>query len=81
MTHYNVDYAGLEGEAKLNKALDDIKEYMGVDKFNSLSTDFKANAPDLTLEQFSLFTSLCGVQGYPIQAWYEYIYKRSATLG
>lgn len=74
MTHYTVDYSNLNDDpiSKHNKAIQDIKEYIGDDRFETLTEKFKQMSP--SLEQFELMVSFAGVQGYPVKAWYNYIY-------
>lgn len=74
MTHYNVSYEGLSDIEKHNKAIQDIKDYLGEEKFEQLTKQCKEEYPDLTLEQFRMSVSFAGVQGYPVKAWYNYIY-------
>lgn len=74
MTHYDVDYSEIQDPiAKHNKAIEDIKEYMGEERFANLTNTFK-EYPNLSLEQFTLYCSIAGVQGYPVKAWYNYCY-------
>jgi hypothetical protein len=74
MTHYNISYEGLDPIEKQNKAIADIKEYMGEAKFVDLTSKLRAAYPDCTIEQFTLMVSFAGVQGYPVKAWYNYTY-------
>lgn len=74
MTHYTVDYSNLNDDpiAKHNKAIEDIKEYLGDDRFKTLTEKFKQMSP--SLDQFELMVSFAGVQGYPVKAWFNYCY-------
>lgn len=76
MTHYNVDYSGLDEVAKHNKAIQDIKDYMGEPKFEELTGMFKeVPEPERpNLDKFELLVSFAGIQGYPAKAWYNYCY-------
>lgn len=73
MTSYTVNYEGLDPIAKHNKAIEDIKDYMGSERFEMLTELFK-NEGEMTLGQFEMVVSFAGVQGYPAKAWYNYIY-------
>lgn len=73
MTHYNIDYSGLEPDEKYKKALEDIKDYMGADKFDELTEAFRAEGK-MPEGRFHNYVSLAGVSGYPAVAWYNYIY-------
>lgn len=72
MTHYTISYEGLDPIEKHNKAIADIKEYVGEDRFKDLTARFKEMSP--SLEQFELMVSFAGVQGYPAKAWFNYCY-------
>lgn len=74
MTHYTTNYEGLSEIEKHNKAIEDIKDYMGAEKFEELTKRVKVEYPNWTLEQFRMAVSFAGVQGYPVKAWYNYIY-------
>lgn len=73
MTHYTMSYAGLTDVEKSAKALQDIKDYLGEDKFES-TTEIMRNEM-IPYEQFVMAMSvMAGIQGYPVQAWYEHVY-------
>lgn len=76
MTHYNIDYSGMSDIDKHNKAIADIKDYMGDKRFDMLTELFKEQfaAEQPTLEHFELMCSFSGVGGYPVKAWYNYIW-------
>lgn len=75
MTHYNIDYSKYDDDpiTKHNQAIKDIKEYIGEEKFDNLTQEFKSFSW-MSLEQFGFYVSLAGIQGYPVKAWYNYIY-------
>lgn len=70
--HYEINYNDLEPEVKRLKAIADIKDYMGEAKYYILTEQFKGMS--LTLEQFQLYASLAGIQGYPALAWWHTVY-------
>ncbi len=72
--HYDVDYSKLDPVAKHNKAIQDIKDYMGNQRFRHLTKLFRESADSISPDQFALMTSFAGVQGYPVKAWYNYCY-------
>lgn len=78
MTHYTTSYEGLTEVEKHNKAIEDIKEWMGEERFDHITSlvrdDVKEGREQMTLDQFTMAISLAGVQGYPVKAWYNYIY-------
>lgn len=70
--HYTTNYEGLDPIAKHDKAITDILEWMGKDRFDKATSEFRKH--NLTLEQFELYASFAGVQGYSVKAWYNYCY-------
>jgi len=74
MTHYTVDYTALTGEAKREKALRDIEDYLGKERYDYL-TEVLANGEGYDLETFSMIVSFAGVQGYPAKAWWEHCFQ------
>lgn len=65
--HYTIKYSG---DAKKQQALNDVKDYVGVDRFDDLTQRFiESQQPQATLE---LMISFTGIQGYPAQAWAEH---------
>lgn len=69
---YTINYEGLDPIAKHNKAICDIKDYLGEDRFAHLVNLFREHP--YTLEQFQLAASFAGIQGYPAKAWFNYCY-------
>lgn len=68
MTHYDVDYAGLTGDAKVQKALADITAYIGEDRFKTLVLIADRDGEEAT--RFGLEVML-GVSGYPVEAFVQ----------
>lgn len=66
--HSNIHYTGEEAE-KRAKALEDLKNWFGLEKFNSFSADVKACKPPLSREQFRFACMIGGVEGYPVEVW------------
>lgn len=73
MTHYDVDYSALTPQEKFNKAIADIKDYMGEERYAKVVSLFKLHPP-IALEVFHLQMSFAGVQGYPVVAMYDEIW-------
>lgn len=70
--HYDIDYSGLKGQAKIDKALQDTKDWLGEDKLNKIIEIVKGDM--YTLSQFRLALSFAGVKGYPVCALYIHIW-------
>lgn len=77
MTHYTINYSNCIDEvAKHNKALADIKDFLGEERFNNLTEMFKVHwSEQPELGHFQLMCAFVGVQGYPVKAWYNYIWS------
>lgn len=65
MTHYTISYDLLEGDEKRKKAVKDVQEYIGMDRWNKLRQIYINDG-----EKYTLFAMdvLLGVSGYPVQA-------------
>ena len=75
MSHYNVDYTGLGPQIAYAQQIKDIKEYLGEDKFNRLTSDFRRECPGgLGLESFRMYLSLAGIQGAPVRAFHDHVF-------
>ena len=75
MSSYTVNYDELDPMAKHNKAIQDIKDYLGESQFFNLTDRLLDNWPQQPeLEQFVMAVSFAGIQGYPAKAWYNYCY-------
>lgn len=74
MTHYTINYEGLSEIEKHNKAIQDIKDYLGEAKFDEVTAIVKNSPKPYNLEQFLLAVSFAGIQGYPAKAWYNHCY-------
>ena len=69
MTHYVEDYSALKGLEKVNKALDDIRSFMGKEKFDMLTITLREEPPP-DMDYFRLICSMMGVSHYPVLAGY-----------
>lgn len=72
--HYTISYENLSPLEKHAKAIRDIKDYMGEERYNHLSKLFKTDYPNITVEQFQVMVDFAGIRGYPALAWYNQIY-------
>ena len=76
MTHYNVDYSGLTGQAKQDKAIEDVKGYLGTKQFVKVCNDPLVKT--LTKEQFMFQCSMfVGISGYPAEAFADFLNLKS----
>ena len=76
MTHYNIDYSSIKDDSnKREKAIKDIIDYVGREKFDELNKLLIAYVKEKnpSLDDFSMALFMFPVSGYPIQAWYETI--------
>jgi hypothetical protein len=72
--HHTIDYGHLEGQAKIDKAIADIKFYLGEEKYKELSRVWKKEAEDnkgpIPFTRFrNLLEIFLGIDGYPAIAW------------
>lgn len=75
MTHYDIDYSKLSEAEKQSKAIDDIKDYMGIEKFNHVYSQFVElhKVKPMTEETLGFYLMLAGISGYPVKAWFNLI--------
>lgn len=73
--HYTRDYSKLEEPEKSAEALKDIKGYLGAKTFNKVNKQFRAEPP-IDLLQFEMIVSFGGVQGFPVQVWYNHLFPK-----
>lgn len=78
MTSYTVSYDKLEGNAKRAKAIEDIIGYLGYQEFVRISLAIhagKASGDTInTPRDLRIPLMMCGVQGYPVKAWFELLF-------
>lgn len=73
MTHYDISYEGMTPQDAHAKALRDIEDYMGTDRFITLTRVLREYPPQ-SIAAFHLQMSLAGVQGYPVRAYHDHIW-------
>ena len=66
-------YEDLPMPEKREKAMRDIKAYLGPKKFQELNNKF-ISAGKIDSGQFEFICMVGGIEGYPVQAWYENLY-------
>jgi hypothetical protein len=71
-----IDYSDLSEDQKIAKALEDLKEWYGKDKFEQLSSEWKAVFPEeaSSWAYFAKTVSISGVYGYPVEVWYKQLW-------
>lgn len=73
--HYEIDYAELSPAEKQEKAIADTKDFLGAERFDKLTGEFKLYGY-IEFEKFAFLCSITGVQGFPVKAWYKHIYDK-----
>lgn len=70
MSHYKIDYSKIEDPvAKQAKAIQDIKDYLGIPRFMKICKIIHAEQT-ITRNHFIMSLSmLVGIEGYPAEAW------------
>lgn len=74
MTHYDISYKDLPEAQAHTKAIQDIKEYLGDDRFDKITKEFQKKI--LSFDNFAMYASITGVQGFPVQAWYKHCWPK-----
>lgn len=72
--HTVIDYGDLEGQNKIDRAISDIKFYLGEEKYEELCEAWKEeahkNGGPIPFGRFSNMLGLfLGIEGYPVIAW------------
>ena len=78
--HYKISYKDLPQAQADQKALRDIIDWMGIERFTEVTDEFRKMEP-LDLDHFSLLVSFAGVAGYPVRAWYRDIWGQEPSGG
>jgi len=76
--HYEINYAELSPAERQEKAIADLKEFLGEERFERLTSDFRVYGK-LDLEKFAFLCSITGVSGYPVTAWHTHVYGDMAS--
>ena len=77
MPHYTIDYTNVKGGAARHQAIEDIKDWMGNSRFDALSPEMKLVTDP---RQFQFYAGLTGVEGFPVEAWYDLYHGEGAYL-
>jgi len=82
MSHYTINYQDIQDEAeKSKKAMNDIVDYLGKEKYNELNRDlvllYKSEPFDH--KRLSAWLSFAGIQGYPVTAWFNQIEQEAKS--
>lgn len=68
-----IDYS--KSPAKNFDALEDIKSYLGTERWNAIYPEF---AKVKNCGQFAMYCSLAGIHGFPVIAWYEHYHGQGS---
>ena len=74
--HVNIDYGTPSKEADL-QALQDIKEWVGEEKYEKFVADLRSAKKQYTEDQFDIMLGIGGISGYPVRAFRRYVYNIS----
>lgn len=70
--HQTVDYSKYTDPAeKRQRALKDVKNWVGIRKFDKVSKQVRACQLKMTFAQFEMMCSIGGIEGYPVVVWAE----------
>ena len=70
--HVIEDYSGLSVEQQRQRALADLRDFFGEERFEEVSKSFPK--PKMSYALFDKWACFAGVQGLPVRFWYEYVY-------
>jgi len=74
MVHYTIDYAGMSPQDAHTKAIQDIKDYMGEERYTIMTKRLRLESPPGVGAFMHIYAPFAGVQGYPARAWYDEIW-------
>jgi len=74
MTHHTVDYRVYSHEMKRAKAMKDIKDWLGLERFRKIDKAYRALRQP-SRHAFALQISFAGISGFPVHVWYEELWK------
>lgn len=71
MTHYDTSYKHLPRKEADEKALEDIKEYLGEEIYNNFVKEIEAGIAtgDVTAKTINMYFGFAGISGYPYHAF------------
>jgi hypothetical protein len=73
--HYEINYDGLDPIEKHKKAIADVIEYTGQERFDRIISALRTKYPEPpVLEHLELVLSFAGIQGYPVKAIWNHIW-------
>jgi hypothetical protein len=73
-----VDYSKMNDAESFYNAINDCKAYLGTKKFNEITALAKKEPVDLHTWA-NMLGMLAGIEGYPVKAWYQYIFGFDST--
>ena len=75
MSHYEIEYVGDQADCDA-RALTDIQNYIGRDRYITLTEACRNHAPEFILGCLGM----CGIQGYPVYAFFRRYLPDHVTL-
>jgi hypothetical protein len=72
--HSYVDYSGLDSSEKRKEAIEDLKKWLGIKKYEELTSKTKKAIKDgkvVNRDGIHFAMSFAGVEGYPVLVWIE----------
>lgn len=74
--HYTKDFSALEGQAKIDAALNAAREFWGAEQYAKIM-DALGTYPKPELDEFAMMMSFAGVEGYPVRAIHTTVWGES----
>lgn len=83
--HYYIDYRSLSDTDAKAKAISDIKDWLGEERYLAITKgcreaiDENGQPEVLTFRQWRMAMFLSGIEGYPLKVWYNEIWPGQPT--
>lgn len=74
--HNLIDYTDMPNRQE--RAIEDIRNWLGAERFELILEQFRAAPAPLEFEQFELLLGIAGVSGYPVRALHRHIWPEAA---
>lgn len=72
---YDINYTDMDPDTRHVRAINDIKEYLGEEKFREFTAVFRC-AENLSEIEFIVGCFIVGIQGTPVNEWYDYCFNK-----
>jgi len=76
MSHYERNYTKMIDDVAERErvALDDVKHWLGEEKFEEVTGLFRTEVPPIGPGKFRFYCGIAGIQGYPVAIWWKHCF-------